>query len=287
MTIIAIPNVSEGRNGARIRAMTNVVDMGGSRILDLHSDAHHNRTVLTVAGEQDVLVRSMTLLADEASLIDVSRHEGVHPRVGGLDVCPFVPVDESIDRAVEMALVEAEAISTTIELPVYLYGAASNRGLELPEIRRGGLGRLIERATADLPPDRGPQTINPRKGVVCVGARDTLIAFNIWIEADAEKAEKIAAKLRTTGGGPPEVRALGMEIEPGRSQISMNLTDPATTGIEDVYRAVDWLAADEGAAIYATEIVGLVPERFLPGTNTQAARLLIEPGRSLEQALKT
>ena len=279
MTMIWIPNVSEGRSPEVIGALVEAVSSAGVRVLDVHSDGHHHRTVLTATGASHALVRAAANLADEAiRLIDLRAHEGEHPRLGALDVCPFVPHGSEMDEAVETARTAARAILDRTGLPVYLYGAASDRGLELPEVRRGGLDALARRS-AELRPDLGPEGIDPARGVVCVGARGPLIAFNVWLDAPVEVARSIARALRG-----PAVRALGMKVG-SLTQVSMNLVDPALVGIEEVFESVENEAGPAGATVVGTEIVGLVPARFLPSPDAKAARLLREPGRSLESEL--
>jgi glutamate formiminotransferase len=283
MTLLAIPNISEGRDGQRIASFVELVTASGARVLDVHSDADHGRSVFTATGTREEIVEAMTRLAAAAASIDMSEHAGVHPRLGGLDVCPFVPHDEPITKAVAAARATAERVGAA-GIPVYLYGAATPSGRSLPEIRKGGLPALIERAAAGFLPDAGPGLIDPSIGVVCVGARDVLIAFNVWVNCDLKTATAIAEKVRTRTGGPPGIRALALEIgSRGMRQISMNLIDPATTGIEAAFEAVS-AAAPEGSVV-ATEIIGLVPERFMPDPDAEVARLLIEPGHLLETEL--
>ena len=289
MGLIAIPNVSEGRDRPTLERLTASVTGAGARLLDVHADPHHNRAVLTTAGTGAELVTAMASLAAEATRsIDLSSQQGVHPRVGVLDVCPFVPHEVSMSDAIDAAHLAAPAIAEAAGLPVYLYGAAASRDetRELPALRRGGLEGLMGRAAAGLEPDFGPKTIDPRHGVVCVGARDTLIAFNIWLRGSEEIAARIAAGVRTAGGGPPGVRALGVSVGAGKSQVTMNLIDPERTGIDRIFGLVEDAAAGLGVEIIATEIVGLVPERYRPDPNAKAARLLKEPGRSLESVLE-
>jgi glutamate formiminotransferase len=180
-----------------------------------------------------------------------------------------------------------ESIAVRHGLPVYLYGAAArrNEARELPELRRGGLVRLRDRAVTDLPPDFGPTRIDERRGVVCVGARDVLIAFNVWLIADVEVAQRIALEIRESQSGLSGLRALGLRIDANSSQVSMNLTRPERTGIDEAYEAVKVHADRFGVSIASTELVGVPPERFLPDPQREAARLLKKPGRSLEIAL--
>jgi glutamate formiminotransferase len=284
MPLLAVPNVSEGRRLDVVSALVDRIDANGGIVFDRHADAAHNRAVLTVGGD---LLRSMGELAIAArDMIDLTRHDGVHPRLGALDVCPIVPYREPAEAARELAEQVGRALGDA-GIPVFLYGAAARRAetRHLPGLRRGGLAGIVQRIAGGLAPDFGPPEVDPRTGVTCVGARGPLIAFNVWLEGDASVAAAIAARVRTSGGGPPGVRALGLAMgDRGHAQVSMNLTDPATTGIDRVFEAVEALAEKEGVRIAATEIVGLVEERFLP--KGKAARLLMAPGRSVESALQ-
>ncbi|MFN2526242.1 MAG: glutamate formimidoyltransferase [Actinomycetota bacterium] len=290
MPIVAVPNVSEGRDHQLIDRLGEVLRGGGARVLDIHADAAHHRSVFTVTGSGEDLGRAVLALAGACKeQLDLREHSGMHPRLGALDVCPFVPHDMPIDEAVHLAHRVGEAIADNLDLPIYFYGAAAKRPetRELPDLRRGGLDVLTERALGDLRPDEGPRSIDPRYGVVCVGARDVLVAFNVWIDAPAERADEIASRVRAQGGGLPGLRALGIAVDDSRSQVSMNLTDPDQAGIDHAFEAVATAANELAIPITATEIIGLVPEKFLPKANAKAARLLIEPGRSLESALAT
>ena len=288
MALLAIPNVSEGRDRLMVEHLGACIRAHGAHLLDVHTDARHNRAVFTTTGEPHDLIAGMVALAVQAKdSLNLKIQEGVHPRVGVLDVCPFVPHETSIDEAVVTARRAASSIAIEAGLPVYLYGAAAERRAtrELPELRRGGLSGLVRRASEGLAPDFGPDVIDDRFGVVCVGARDVLIAFNVWLRSSEEVAKQIAAEVRTAGGGPPGIRALGVPIEDGLCQVTMNLVEPVVTGIDDAFEVVAAGAAARGAEVTATEIVGLVPERFLPDPDAEAARLLKEPGRSVESAL--
>jgi glutamate formiminotransferase len=288
MALLAIPNVSEGRDRLMVEHLGACISAQGAHILDIHADARHNRAVYTTTGEPHDLVAGMVALAVQAKdSLDLTTQRGVHPRVGVLDVCPFVPHESSVDEAVATARSAASSIAIEAGFPVYLYGAAAEREAtrELPDLRRGGLSGLMRRAAEGLEPDFGSDVIDDRYGVVCVGARDVLIAFNVWLRTGDEIAKQIAAEVRTAGGGLPGVRALGVPIEEGISQVTMNLIDPGVTGIDRAFEAVVAGAAARGVEVTGTEIVGLVPERFLPDPDAEAARLLKEPGRSVESAL--
>jgi glutamate formiminotransferase len=284
MTLLAVPNVSEGRSAVRIRALADAVAATGARILDVHADAVHNRSVITVTGPTTNLEEAILALCIACSYIDLTRHEGVHPRLGRLDVCPFVPHEAAMEAAVAAARRVGELIHDRTGLPVYFYGEAALREAtrSLPDLRRGGLTTLMQRAENDLPPDLG-DGIDERRGVVCVGARDVLIAFNVVLEASIEVARRVAMGVRSSAGGLPGVRALALPYEVGRVQVSLNLGDPAATGIDRAFEEIARRARSEGASIVSTEIVGLVPERFLP--KGEAARLLPQPSRSLESVL--
>jgi glutamate formiminotransferase len=224
MPLLTIPNVSEGRSAAVVSKLAAALEGARCRVLDVHSDGVHNRTVFTATG---AVVRGAGQLARAAvSLIDLATHEGAHPRVGIVDVCPFVPHDEPMGAAIEAAHAAGTEIAESAGLPVYFYDYAAREPRSLPEIRSGGLGVLIERARDGFTPDLGPREIDPHRGVVCVGARDVLVAFNVWIKGDVETARAIAAAVRAREGGLSGVRALGVEFGPGRAQVSMNLTAP-------------------------------------------------------------
>ncbi len=288
VALVMIPNVSEGRSTDKVRALAAAVSNEGGRVLDVHSDPVHNRSVLTVTGQDQDLVNASAALALEATEVDLTMHDGVHPRLGGLDVCPFVPHDDDMGRAISAAHAAGGAIATGANLPVYFYGAAALQpeAAELPRLRRGGLEDLIRRARNGFIPDLGPKEIDPARGVVCVGARAPLIAFNVWLRADSATARRVAAAVRSEGGGPPGIRALGLAMDDSLSQVSMNLIEPEVTGIDAAFEAVRVAVADRGAEIHATEIVGLVAARYMPDSDAQAARLLMTPGRCLDPLLR-
>lgn len=281
MPLLAIPNVSEGRDPRRIETCGAALTSHGARLMDVHSDADHHRSVLTAAGTHDQLVSGAVALAAAARDIDLMSHAGAHPRLGVLDVCPFVPFEDDMSEAIDAARAAAEGIGE-LGIPVFLYGQAAEVGVvELPDLRRGGLDGLRLRIESGAGPDRGPHEIDPRTGVVCVGARGPLIAFNVLLDADLTRAREIAATIRR----PKELRALAFALPIG-AQVSMNLISPTSFGIDAAFAAVEDAAAEREISIVSTEIVGLLEERFLPDPDAKAARLLIEPGRSLESALR-
>jgi glutamate formiminotransferase / 5-formyltetrahydrofolate cyclo-ligase len=284
MPLVAIPNVSEGRDQARVGAFAAAVERSGARVLDLHSDASHNRSVITSTGDPDLLIDAIVALAKAAMEIDLTVQRGVHPRLGTLDVCPFVPHETDMEEAIRTARRAGHEIAERAGLPVYLYGEAAMRAetRELPALRRGGLAELVRRAATDLPPDLGPRSIDPRTGVVCVGARGVLVAFNVYLHAETRVAAEVAEQVRERG----TIRALGLPMPRG-SQVSMNLIDPASVGIDEAYARVARAAEARRVEVGPTEIVGLVPLRFMPDPDAQAARRLQTPGRSLESALSS
>ncbi len=285
-----VPNISEGRRRDVIEACVAAASMRGVRVLDVSSDPDHNRTVLTLLGAGDDLVRAVTALAAAAiDRIDVGAHSGVHPFLGALDVAPFVPLEAGqMPAAVDAARKCADALAA-LDLPVLLYGEAASDPSRsaLADHRRGGLSRLAERmASGQWPPDRGPSRPHPTGGVVCVGARPFLVAFNLLLDTrEVAVAKRIAASLRESGGGPPGVRALGLFLESrGQAQVSVNVTDCDRTSLLDVVNRADELAAVGGVRVVETELIGLAPRRVLPAGGAAALRL---PGLSKTQILET
>ena len=264
----AVPNFSEGRDAEKVsRIADSVRAVPGVRVLDLHSDPDHNRSVLTFVGEEEPLLEASVALARAcAREIDLTAQKGVHPRMGSLDVLPFVPLgpplsDTILEEAVRLAKMAGETIGA-LGLPVYLYGAAASapHRENLAEVRRGGYEGLAARAGDRLwKPDYGPEEIPPRSGAVAVGARPFLVAFNAYLDTnDVEVARAIAGEVRERDGGWPGLKALGLEVG-GRAQVSMNLTDLERTPLPVALEAVRRSAENRGARVESTEIVGMVP----------------------------
>ncbi len=264
----AIPNFSEGRDEARIlRIADSIRGIAGVRILDLHSDPDHDRSVLTFVGEEEPLLRAAVALARVcAREIDLAAQSGVHPRVGSLDVLPFVPLgsplsEATLDDAVRLARSAGEAIGS-LGLPVYLYGAAASAPYRenLAEVRRGGYRGLVDRIEDPLwKPDYGPEKLPPRSGAVAVGARPFLVAFNAYLDTDdVAVAQNVADEVRERDGGLPGVKALGLQVG-GRAQVSMNLTDLGRTSVPVALEAVRRAAERHGTWVESTELVGLMP----------------------------
>src|SRR3712207_4629815 len=260
----AVPNISEGKDAAKISRITGAVGaVSGVRILGLHSDPDHNRSVLTFAGREDPVLQGAIALAKAcATELDLASQSGEHPRMGVLDVLPFVPLDgATMDDAVRLAHRAGESLGS-LGFPIFLYGpAAMNQHRSaLPDIRRGGYEGLASRLRDPLwKPDYGPTTLDPHRGAVAVGARPFLVAFNAYLDtSDVEVARAVARQVRESGGGLPAVRALGFGVG-GKAQVSMNLTDLEKTPIPVALEAVRSAAADFGASVESTELVGLTP----------------------------
>lgn len=247
-------NISEGRDRANLDAIAGAC---GETLLDLHTDPDHHRSVLTLAGPQeaDAGAAARRLTDAAAALLDLSTHRGVHPRLGAVDVVPFVALGPTAtSRAVDAALAYAEWIVATHGVPVFLYGDADPAARTLPEARRDAFG--VRR------PDLGPTTPHPRLGAVAVGARPPLVAINVELASDdLGLARRVAGVVRERDGGLPGVRALGLALpERGHTQVSMNLVALERTGIEEACTEVERLLRAEGVGVDRIELVGLVPE---------------------------
>jgi glutamate formiminotransferase / 5-formyltetrahydrofolate cyclo-ligase len=265
--LLGVPNVSEGRDGTRVKGFADAF-LGPAAVLDFHFDEVHNRTVVTLAGEPGPLADSLLAGARTAvAQIDMRDHEGAHPCVGALDVCPVVYAEEAErDAAHGTAYAVAERIADELSVPVFLYGdlATSEERRERSFFRQGGLERLRSRMeSGELAPDRGPPAPHPTAGATLVTARPPLAAFNVFLDApDAKLARVVAAGIRESGGGLPGVRAIGLPFE-GVTQVSTNIHDPARVTLGEVIAEVRRLAEPLGAQTTSAEIVGLVPEASL------------------------
>jgi glutamate formiminotransferase/glutamate formiminotransferase/formiminotetrahydrofolate cyclodeaminase len=263
-----IPNFSEGRDLAKIDTIVQAIaSVAGVLVLHQTSDADHNRSVITFAGPADAVGEAAFRAASTArNLIDLREHRGVHPRVGALDVLPFVPLEGTkLDECVEMAHRVGTRIWEELRIPVYFYEAAAQRAerKKLEDVRRGEFEGLLTACETDEAkwPDIGGPRLHPTAGAVIVGARKFLIAFNINLRSnDVGIAKEIARKIRTSSGGLPAVKALGLALESrGLVQISMNLTDYEQTGLATVFEAVSKLAQARGITIAESELIGLAP----------------------------
>jgi glutamate formiminotransferase len=266
-TLLTVPNVSEGRNEAVIGRLAGAFAVDAV-LLDSHSDQVHNRSVFTLvptAGDVVPAVAGGARVAVEA--LDLTDHDGEHPRIGALDVAPVVWLHaESRDDAREQALRAADAIAA-LGVPVFLYGDLANapERRERAYFRRGGLEELSARMADGLAPDRGPTEPHPTAGATLVTARPPLAAFNLELEgASLAATREVAAELRESGGGLPGVRAIGLEFG-ARTQVSTNVHDPIALPLGEVVARVVQLAAKHGARVAAGEVVGLVPAASLDG----------------------
>jgi glutamate formiminotransferase len=265
--IESVPNVSEGRRLDVVDRMAAAIgSIPGVYLLDRTSDASHNRSVFTMAGEhepvQDALERLVGVAIHE---IDMDTHRGEHPRIGAVDVIPFVPLAATtMDDCVLLARGFGRRIAEQFDLPVYFYANAAMRPerAKLADVRRGQYeGLRDEIAQHGREPDAGPARLHPSAGAVAVGARPFLIAYNINLASeDVELAKRIARRVRESGGGLPRVQANGFWIEDlRRAQVSMNLLDFGTTPLWRVWETVRDVAAEDGVGLAESELIGLAP----------------------------
>jgi glutamate formiminotransferase/formiminotetrahydrofolate cyclodeaminase len=269
--IECVPNFSEGRDAKVVDQIVAAILSAGVTLLDREMDANHNRSVITFAGAPEAVEEAAFRgVKKAAELIDLTKHKGEHPRIGATDVVPFVPIaGVTMDDCVAMAKRVASRIATDLNIPTYLYEAAATRPdrANLENIRKGqfeGLRDAIE-TDPNRSPDFGLKKIHPTAGATAVGARGALIAYNIYLKSnDLALAKEIAKSIRTSGGGFPCVKAMGMNIESrGVVQVSMNLTNFEETSMFTVFEAVREKAAARGVEILSSEIVGLVPQKAL------------------------
>jgi glutamate formiminotransferase/formiminotetrahydrofolate cyclodeaminase len=263
-----VPNFSEGRRPEVVDAIRQAMAQPGLTILNVSSDADHNRSVITLVGEPEAIEQAAFAgIATAAELIDLNTHRGEHPRIGATDVCPFVPVSGvTMDECVAMARRLGERVGRELGIPVYLYEAAATRPdrQNLENIRHGQYERLKEEigVNPERAPDFGPAQVGPA-GATVIGARPFLIAFNAYLStSDVSIAKAIAKAIRHSSGGLRYVKALGLEVE-GKAQVSMNLTDFGKTPVFRVVEMVRREAARYGCSIVKTELVGLIPQAAL------------------------
>lgn len=281
VTLLAIPNVSEGRDQEAIAAIGRAFD---GRLLDIHSDPDHHRSVFTLAGSPGGLAAEVLNGAAEAvRRVDINHHQGIHPRVGAIDVAPIVYLDPA-DRgaACAEALVLGDLLGNELELPVFIYGELA-QGRTRAELRRGGPNRLAQRIeTGELAPDFGPRRLHPAAGAVLVAARPPLIAFNVELAAPAtvDDAKAIAARIRDGGPeGMASVRAIGLWLGArGVAQVSTNVEDHRRTPLASVVEAIARHATPTRA-----ELVGLAPAAAFEGFPKD---LPVANRRTVEEALE-
>ena len=269
-----VPNFSEGRRPEVIAAIRDAIALvDGVVVLDVSSDASHNRTVLTfVAPVEKAAQAAFAGIAKARDLIDLTTHRGEHPRIGATDVCPFIPLeDATMEDCVALARSLGERVGKELGIPVFLYEQAATRPARanLADVRRGEFEQARDEigVNPERVPDFGPNAIHPTAGATVIGARPFLVAFNVYLgnASNLAVAKEVAKKVRASGGGLPCVKGLGLEVD-GQAQVSMNLTDIDTTPIHVAYEAVKREAEARGVSPTWSEIVGLVPERALFAT---------------------
>lgn len=292
----AVPNFSAGRDPELLERLTRAASEAGAEVLDVSADADHNRSVLTLVGAPaDVEEAAVRLAAAAVEGIDLRRHDGVHPRVGALDVLPFVPLlGLTLDDARDSALRVGERLAREVGVPVYFYAAASDPpGRPLHELRRGGFEALAGAFPPDRPPDLLPpgwdrSGAHPTAGVTCVGARPLLLAWNVDVRGLAEAdLREVAAGLRETGGGFPGLRALALALpSQGRLQISMNLEDVRNHPPFQVFRALEERILERGGEVVGTEVIGMIPDELILDAGADRLSLLDQtPSRVLSSRL--
>ena len=286
----SVPNVSEGRDEATLRELRAAFSTS-ARLLDVHSDWDHHRSVFTLVGSGEELVATLFAgIATAAELIDLREHEGAHPRIGAADVVPFVPLEPGAEpsaRAAALAL--ADRVGSELGLPVFFYGLLAEGGREPAFFRRGGPAELQRRVdSGELRPNRGPERLHPTAGGVLIGVRRPLIAFNVNLRSDdVEAARAIAGLVRERDGGFPGVRALGLDLpRAGLVQVSMNVTDWEASHLHEIVARIAAEAEARGIEVAGSELVGLMPA----GPAVEAAGTLLriegfEPSRVLELRL--
>jgi glutamate formiminotransferase len=266
-----VPNFSEGRNAQTIDALARALARPHVTLLDIQSDADHNRSVFTLIGPPADLIDSLFVgIRTAVELIDLRQHDGLHPRLGATDVVPFVPLlTTTMKDAIAVAHELGERVATQLDLPVYFYEeAATTPGRrDLEQVRRKGFEELREVMETDdtRVPDLGPRAIHPSAGAVIIGARRPLIAYNIYLgTTDITVAKQIARAVRHSTGGLRYVKALGFEI-PERNcvQVSMNLTNYSLSSLATIFEMVKEAAASYGVAVTDSDIVGMVPAAAL------------------------
>lgn len=270
-----VPNFSEGRDQAIIDALRSaLVSVSGVHLLDVQTDASHNRSVFTfVAPPTAAVDAAFAAMRVATAKIDLTKHSGEHPRMGATDVVPFVPVAGiAMEACVALARGLGERVAKELAIPVFLYAHAATRPdrMLLPEVRKGEFegmrGRMLE-------PDFGPNRVHPTAGATAIGVRPFLVAYNVYLDTpDVSIAKTIAKQIRTSSGGLPAVQASGFQVD-GLAQVSMNLLDIDITPPATVFRAITALANTHGVEVLKSELVGLIPERAIVGAANVALKL--------------
>ena len=284
-----VPNFSEGRDERVVREIVRSMNVYGVSLLDWSMDAAHNRSVVTIAGPPEAVAEAAVRAVGRASeLIDLTQQNGVHPRIGSADVVPFVPVrNYTLGQCVSLAHRAGLEIWRRFGVPVYFYEAAARRPdrIKLEDVRRGQFEGLRDLVRTDplRCPDVGNCELHHTSGASAVGARQFLIAYNIFLQdGSLHAARAIARALRESGGGMPGVKAMGVLVD-GRTQVSMNVTDFRKTPLETVHEAVGKLAQSAGLDIAGGELIGLIPEEACGNGQTEPVWMRQIPGFLLEE----
>lgn len=292
--IECVPNFSEGRDKEIIKKIADCFVGEGVILLGYESDYDHNRSVITAVGEPEQLFMACLASAEVAlKNIDLTKHSGVHPRVGAMDVVPFIPIKNTdMNEAIELSIRFGKEIWERYQIPAYLYEHSQIKSWRsnLADIRRGGLESLTQRMkTIDWMPDFGTDSPHKTAGVTVTGARDYLIAYNINLNSEnLQIAKNIAAALREKNGGLPKCKALGLYLpEQKCAQVSFNLTNYKITSIKNVYDATVFMADKYGVSIKNSELIGFAPQEALDEYIAEHIKLIdYSPLRILENAIK-
>ncbi len=293
--IECVPNFSEGRDSTKIAEIAGVFKSFPSvRLADFSGDADHNRSVFTFLGKPDDVRKAALAACGRAlDLIDMRKQAGVHPRLGAVDVVPFIPLSRATMKdAVEIAHSFGIQLNKSFGVPVYYYGYAANNGqcVELPDVRRGGYEGLADKMVhAEGSPDVGKAIFNARAGATAVGARELLVAYNINLACDdLLLARHIASRIREKHGGLKHVRAIGIMLKRrGVAQVSINMTNCKETPLKTVFDRVKTLALEGGAQVLESELIGLAPKCAFAGTTPQYLQLIdFDENHLLETHLK-
>jgi glutamate formiminotransferase len=289
--IECVPNISEGRDTDKIKTIAGVIERPGARLLDLSSDPNHNRTVITLAGEPQAVAEAAFDVAKAAiASIDLTHHHGEHPRMGAVDVIPFIPVGGvTMAECCEIAEQVGKRIGQELNVPVYLYAESATvpQRRTLPAIREGEFEGFAEKIKDPAwQPDFGPVERHPTAGCVAVGARNFLIAYNIDLDtSDVTIAKHIAKSMRESSGGLMNVQAKGLFLEDKqRAQVSMNILNFATTPLYRVFELVRMEAARYGVGIVNSELIGLAPAQAFMDVASYYLQL---PGLSRDALVET
>lgn len=293
--IECVPNFSEGRDSKKLAAIAGVFKaFPNVKLADFSGDIDHNRSVFTFLGKpEDILEAALAAAGKAIDVIDMTQQHGVHPRLGAVDVVPFIPLGTAkMKHAVEIAHAFGQQLWKRFGVPVYFYGYAARNDqiTELPDIRRGGYEGLADKiACAEGSPDEGDKTFNARSGAAAVGARDLLVAYNINLATDhLLLARHIASRIREKNGGLKHVRAIGVMLKSrGLAQVSVNLTNCKETPLKVIFDRVNILAMEGGAPIQESELIGLAPKCAFAGTTPEYLKLKdFDNNRILETHLK-